>query len=80
MATIDNLKNELIDKIMSIENKDFLVALDQLISSNSSNPEIIELSQEQKAMLELSERDIENERLISQEKMDIRDLEWINEL
>lgn len=80
MATIDNLRNELIDKILSIKNENFLIALDQIITSSSPNSEIIELSREQKAMLKMSESDIENERLISQEKMDKRNLEWLNEL
>ncbi|MGO2294502.1 MAG: hypothetical protein ACTH5N_03520 [Psychroflexus halocasei] len=80
MATIDNLRNELIDKILSIKNENFLIALDQIITSSSTNSEIIELSREQKAMLKMSESDIENERLISQEKMDKRNLEWLNEL
>ncbi|MDN6317904.1 MAG: hypothetical protein ACTH3E_09035 [Psychroflexus halocasei] len=80
MATIDNLRNELIDKILSIKNENLLIALDQIITSSSTNSEIIELSREQKAMLKMSESDIENERLISQEKMDKRNLEWLNEL
>lgn len=73
MATIDNLRNELIDKILSIKNENLLIALDQIITSSSTNSEIIELSREQKAMLKMSESDIENERLISQKK-------WISEI
>jgi len=37
MATVDNIRNGLIDKILSIKNKDFLVALDNLITSSSSD-------------------------------------------
>lgn len=39
---------------------------------------IVELTGEQKEMLQMSESDIENGRLISQTKMDIRNLEWLN--
>jgi len=80
MATVDNIRNGLIDKIMSIKNKDFLVALDKLITSSSSESEIVELTKEQKTMLEMSEEDIKNGRLISQERMDKRNLEWLNEM
>lgn len=80
MATLENLRNGLIDKIQSIKNKDFLIALDKLISSNSSESEIIELTKEQKLMLEMSEEDIKKGKLISQEAMDKRNLEWLNSM
>ena len=78
MATVDKIRNRLIDKILSIKNKDFLEALDKLISSSVSDSEIVELTDEQKIMLEMSEKDIENGKLISQEAMDKRNLEWLN--
>ncbi len=78
MATVDNIRNGLIEKILSIKNKDFLEALDKLVSSSSSESEIIELTNEQKTMLEMSEQDITDGKLISQEAMDKRNLEWLN--
>lgn len=78
MATIDKIRNRLIDKILSIKNKDFLEAMDKLISSSTSESNIIELTEEQKIMLEMSEEDIKNGQLISQEAMDKRNLEWLN--
>ncbi len=36
MATVDKIRHGLIDKILSIKNKDFLVGLVQLITSSSS--------------------------------------------
>ncbi|TXD82226.1 hypothetical protein ESY86_15460 [Subsaximicrobium wynnwilliamsii] len=60
MATVDNIRNGLIDKILSIKNKDFLQALDNLITSSSSSSELVELTNEQKVMLEISEEDIKN--------------------
>lgn len=80
MATVDNIRNGLIDKILSIKNKDFLIALDNLISSSSSDSEIVELNNEQKIMLEMSEQDIKNGKFISQEAMNKRNLEWLNAL
>ena len=58
MATVDNLRNGLIDKILSIKNKDFLEALDKLIISSESETKIVELTNEQKIMLEMIENDI----------------------
>lgn len=78
MTTIDKIRSGLIDKILSIRNKDFLLALDSLISSSSADNEIVELTDEQKEMLEMSEADIKNGRLISQEAMDKRNLESLN--
>lgn len=80
MATVDKIRNELIDKILTIRNKNFLIALDNLISSSAANTNVMELTAEQKEMLEMSEVDIKNGRLISQEAMDKRNLEWLNGL
>ena len=78
MATVDNIRNGLIEKILSIKNRAFLEALDKLISSSTSDTDIVELTDEQKIMLEMSEEDIKNGKLISQEAMDKRNLEWLN--
>jgi len=80
MATVDKIRAELIDKILSINNKDFLEALDKLISSSKSESAIVELTDEQKIMLEMSEKDITTGQLISQDAMNRRNLEWLNAL
>ena len=78
MSSTNKIRSGLIDKILSIKNRDFLEALDQLVSTSSSESEIVELSNEQKTMLEMSEKDIKNGQLISQEAMDRRNSEWLN--
>lgn len=80
MATVENIRSELIDKILTIKNKEFLKALDKLISTSASDTGIVDLTDEQKAMLEMSEDDIKEGRLISQEAMDKRNLEWLNKM
>ena len=77
MVTADNIRNSLIEKILSIKNLDFLVALDQLISTRSPNGDLDELTDEQKLMLEMSEDDIKNGRLISQKSLESKTLEWL---
>jgi len=72
---IDNIRSGLIDKILLINNEEILKALDSFITSNS---ESIELNNEQKTMLKMSDNDMKNGDLISQEAMNIRNLEWID--
>ena len=79
MATVDKIRNNLIDKIISIRDKEFLEALDKLISSSSSESDSVKLTDEQKQMLQMSENDIENGSLISQDEMNKRNLEWLSE-
>lgn len=78
MTTVDNIRNGLIDKILSIKDKDFLVALDKIITSSAFESDILTLTDEQKSLLEMSEKDVKNGELISQEAMDKRNLEWLN--
>lgn len=78
MATIDKIKSDLIDKIISIQNRDFLNALDVLVSASSDQTELIKLSSDQKIMLEMSDQDIKEVRLITQEALEKRNLEWLN--
>lgn len=80
MATLDQIKSGLIEKILTISNREFLEALDTLISTGRSNSTPVKLSDAQKTMLEMSEEDIKTGELISQEAMDKRNLEWLNEL
>lgn len=78
MATVDEIRNQLIDKILTIKNREFLEALDQLIPSGASESEAVQLTDEQRMMLEMSAKDIKEGKLISKEAMDKRHLEWLN--
>ena len=78
MATVDKIRNSLIDKIISIRDKEILEAIDKLVSLSASD--IVELTNEQKKMLQMSEDDIENGQLISQDQMNKHNLEWLNEM
>ncbi len=78
MTAVEKIKNELIDKILSIRNQDFLEALNKFISSDSSN--VAKLTDEQITILQMSEEDIEKGHLISHEEMIKRNQEWLNGL
>ena len=77
MSTSDILRNNIIDKLLTITNKDYLSALYQLVNSSSVSPDTVKLTGEQILMLQLSDLDIKNGRLISQELLDKADLQWL---
>lgn len=78
MATVDKIRNQLIDKIRSIKNRALLEALDNLVTSNSLDSDTQKLTLHQREMLEMSEDDLNKGRFISQAAMDKRNLEWLN--
>jgi hypothetical protein len=80
MTGADNIRNSIIDKLLTISNKDYLAALYKLVSASSVNDEVIELSEAQILMLNMSDDDIKNNRLVSQEKLDKLDMEWLKSL
>ena len=79
MASVDNLRNSIIAKLLSITNTDFLDALHKIVSTSHLESEKIKLSREQKLMLEMSESDIKSNKLISQDELDKQDLKWLRE-
>ncbi|MNK05491.1 hypothetical protein D3C87_233740 [compost metagenome] len=79
MAQIDAIRNGIIDKLLAISDKDYLLALMHLVDNSNLQNEKIKLTKEQKLMLEMSENDIQNGRLISQSDLDKSDLEWLKE-
>lgn len=80
MNRIDILRNSIIDKLLTISNKDYLTALYQLVDKSSVNSDVVELTEEQVIMLRLSEQDIENGRVITQDQLDKSDIKWLKEL
>ena len=80
MNRVDNLRDSIIDKLLTISNKDYLNALYQLVNKSTVDNDVVELSEEQVVMLQLSEQDIANGRLISQSELDKSDVEWLREL
>jgi len=80
MNPIDLLRDSIIDKLLTISNKDYLSALYQLINKSSMINDAVELSEEQIIMLKMSDEDIQNGNLISQLELDKSDLKWLKEL
>ncbi|MEI6142784.1 MAG: hypothetical protein WCP85_26145 [Mariniphaga sp.] len=80
MDTTDILRNNIIDKLLTITNRDYLSALYQLVNSSSVDNDIVKLTDEQILMLKLSDDDIINGRLIPQKQLDKDDLQWLKGL
>jgi len=80
MTSADNIRNNIIDKLLTISNKEYLNALYNLVNSNKLDAEIIQLSATQIKLLNLSDEDIKNNRVVSQDELDKQDLEWLKKL
>ncbi len=78
MTTTDQIRNGIIENLLTISNKDYLTALFQLVKSSSVDT--VKLTEEQVVMLHLSEKDIKDGKLISQAQLDKSDLKWLKEL
>lgn len=80
MAQVDILRNGLIEKLLTISSVDYLKALNELVGNSKLEKNKVELTEEQILMLKLSDKDIKNNRLISQSQLDKEDLLWLKEL
>jgi hypothetical protein len=77
MAQVDVIRNGIIDRLLAISDKDYLMALLRLVDNSAVENEKIQLTKEQKLMLEMSEADLQQGRTISQNELDKNDLEWL---
>jgi hypothetical protein len=79
MASIDHIRNNVIDRLLAISNNEYLLALNKLVENCPVANEKIKLSTEQILMLQMSEDDIRNNRLMNQQQLDKYDIEWLRE-
>jgi len=77
MAQVDVIRNGIIDKLLTISDKEYLMALLRLVDHSAVEGDKIKLTKEQKLMLEMSEADIQHGRILSQDELDKKDLEWL---
>ncbi|MGI8893181.1 MAG: hypothetical protein ACR2GN_06940 [Bacteroidia bacterium] len=80
MAAIDTLRNKIINKLLTITNKDYLHALNKILENSPVEEDVMQLTEEQILMLQLSEDDIKHNRVISHEELDKEDLKWLKKL
>jgi RAB protein geranylgeranyltransferase component A len=77
MAQVDVIRNVIIDRLLAISDKEYLMALLRLVDNSAVENEKIQLTKEQKLMLEMSEADLQNSRIIAHNDLDKNDLEWL---
>lgn len=80
MNTIDNLRNNIIDKLLTISDQDYLKAIYTIVENRSTEQTTVQLTDEQILMLQLSEDDIKNGSLTPQNEVDQQDLAWLKGL
>ncbi len=76
MNKIETIKNNLIDRILATRSEEFLLSLEAIFKSKNYD-EIIALSSEQIEMLMMSEHDILNGDVVSEEDLNKNDFEWL---
>ena len=79
MTTVDHIRNNLIDRILTINDKDFMLALDNLISMSTPSQNVFDFTEEQKLMLQMSKDDISQGRTITQEELKTKTRAWLKE-
>jgi hypothetical protein len=75
MTTLDSIKNNLISRIMATKKEK--KAINNFFDSTGEN-NMVSLNTHQIEMLMMSERDIENDKLISAEDLEISDSERVS--
>ena len=76
VATVDNIRNSLISKLLTVKDQDILKALDKLISASTKDSKA-ELSKEQITMIEMGISDYEKGNVISQSELFEQEKEWL---
>ena len=76
MATVDILRNNIINKLFKISNEDYLSALYKTLESEITEDRI-KLTDEQILMLQMAEEDVKEGRVISNEDLYKQDMEWL---
>ena len=80
MEQADSIRNNLIDRLLVISNKDYLESLYKIVERSGYDDEAVRLSAAQKTMLALSENDILQHAIILEDEMNKNDLKWLKEL
>lgn len=73
------LKHILLDKLISIEDKNLLEEVNKLIGDVNLEEKTFKVSPKQLEMLRSSESDIKNGKLISDEDLNEEEEKWLNE-
>ncbi len=76
MTKVQSIKKGISDKLQKIEDKDFLLFLEEIIGSYSAT-NTSSITKEQEEMLRLSEEDVKYGRTITQEDLQDKTSKWL---
>ena len=79
MTSTTDIRNRVIDQLLSIRDADYLRALSDMIKSSHVQEEVVPLTEKQKIMLVMSEEDIKAGRTVDQLALNERELQWLKE-
>lgn len=75
---VNDLKYNLLDKLISVRDIDILQKINDLIGSVDINSSIFKVTDAQKQMLMKSEEDIRNGNVISNDDLNAEEDQWLN--
>lgn len=79
MTSTTDIRNRVIDQLLSNRDADYLRALSDMIKSSHVQEEVVPLTEKQKIMLVMSEEDIKAGRTVDQLALNERELQWLKE-
>ena len=77
MTSTTDIRNHVIDQLLAINDTDYLLALSKMIDHSHIEAPAVALTEEQKLMLTMSEEDIAKGRIIEQQVLHERELQWL---
>ncbi len=78
MASIETLRNNIITKLQSVNDLKRLEKVNRVLDEEHVE-DVYQFTEAQLKMLELSEEDIKNGRVISNEELHKQTMKWLNE-
>jgi hypothetical protein len=78
MASTEQIRNNLITKLLAIRNKDILAAIDRLLVTTIKEEDLYKTSERQKLLLKASELDIQNGDLFLDEEIKQEEDLWLS--
>jgi len=79
MEATDQIRNQLIEKLLLIKDKEVLSAMDKILEANVEKEMVYKVTAKQRQTLEASEEDIKYGRIISHEDLNQEEDEWLKE-
>lgn len=77
MPTTEKIRTNLIDKILSINDKEILSAVDKLLESTIKSEDKVNLTMEQRVLIEAGMKDVKKGRLIEDGRLNKEEDEWL---